>query len=150
MIFSRACEYGIRAVLYLSSTPEGTPVQVRDVASGLDIPFPFLAKVVQTLTRRGILRSQKGPGGGIRVARSPDTIRVLEIVDAIDGLGFSEVCVLGMPNCSDASPCPFHDEWGRVRAEIMQMLEGKSVSQLVEEFEKKQFVLNRQVTRGTA
>ena len=143
MIFSRACEYGIRAVLYLSSTPAGKPVQVRDVASGLDIPSPFLAKVVQTLTKRGILRSQKGPGGGICIAKSPESIRVIDIVEAIDGLGLSEVCVLGMPNCSDEEPCPFHDEWGRVRTEFMKMLEGKSVSKLVKEFDKKKFVLNR-------
>lgn len=143
MIFSRACEYGIRAALYLSSTPEGQPVQVRDVAKALDIPPAFLSKVVQSLTRRGILQSQKGPGGGISAAKSPREVRVIDIVEAIDGLALTEVCVLGIPNCSDEMPCPFHEEWGKVRNEILSMLEGKSLAELVEELKKKQSVLNR-------
>ena len=143
MIFSRACEYGIRAVLYLAAMPEGRLVQVRDVASKLEIPSPFLSKIVQTLTRRGILHSQKGPGGGICLGKSAETILVVDVVGAIDGMALSETCVLGLPNCSDAAPCPFHDQWDSIRGGIMKMLKDKSVSQLAEEFKQKQFVLNR-------
>ncbi len=52
MVLSRACKYGLQAMLYLASQPAGQPVLVRDVAGSLDVPFPFLAKVIQALTAR--------------------------------------------------------------------------------------------------
>ena len=122
ILFSRACEHGIRAMLHLASQPERQMVLVRDIAEALDIPCPFLSKVVQTLARRGLINSHKGRGGGITLSRPARDITLLEVVEALDGPGLTQTCVLGLPECSDAAPCPLHQKWGKIRDEIVGLL----------------------------
>ncbi len=134
MLFSRACEHGIRAVLYLAQRQDQTPVQVKDIAESLEVPFPFLAKIVQTLARKGILRSQKGPGGGIALGTDPEAISLLDVVDAIDGLNdLKDRCLLGLPECSGDEPCALHTEWGAMRDRLVSLLGDRSVVDIARE-----------------
>ena len=128
MVFTRACEYGIRATLHLASKPPGNPVLVRDIAEDLGIPFSFLAKIIQTLGRRGVVNSYKGPGGGVTLSRSSDEITLMEIVEAIDGLKLSDDCILGIPGCSESDPCPAHARWKSIREDIVDMLSVQTVA----------------------
>ena len=127
-LFSRACEYGIRTMLYLASHTGNGPILVRDIAEALDIPFPFLAKIVQTLGRQGLINSIKGRGGGIALGRPPGEIALLEVVEAIDGVDLSQRCVLGLPECSGDAPCPLHGQWGDIREGIVNMLSNQSLA----------------------
>lgn len=128
MLFSRACEHGIRAVLYLASIEGDAPVQIKDIAEALDVPFPFLAKIVQSLSRKGVLRSQKGPGGGVALAADAGQTSLLDVIDAIDGLrDLKERCVLGLPQCSSEEPCALHEEWGQMRDRFVKELGNRSV-----------------------
>ena len=143
MLFSRACEYGIRAILYIATRPDKDSILVRDIATDLQIPFPFLAKIVQTLTRGGILNSQKGPGGGVSLARSAEEITLLQVVETIDGLNVTHVCVMGIPECGDDAPCPLHEHWGDIRNRIVHMLENQSVLQVTDQLKEQGRVLAR-------
>ena len=143
MIFSRACEYGIRAVLHLAAQSEDRPILVRDIARALEIPFPFLAKVVQILTKQGLLVSRKGPGGGVVLARPTEELTLLQVVEAIDGLDLTRACVLGIPECSDDEPCPLHEHWGEIREHIVDMLENQNIFQTMEQLRKRGWVLVR-------
>ena len=127
MLFSRACEYAIRTVLFLAARSDARPMLIRDIAETLEIPPSYLAKIAQGMTRRGLLNSHKGPGGGITLAQSAEEVTLLEVVDAIDGLKFTEVCVLGVPGCPDKGPCPLHGDWGSIRDRIVDMLGKQSV-----------------------
>ena len=131
MIFSRACEYGIRAMLYLASQPNRQPMLIRDIAAEIHLPFPFLAKVVQILARHGLVSSQKGRGGGVSLCRAAEAITLLEVVEAIDGLDLTKRCVLGLPACSDAAPCPLHGQWAGIREGIVRMLGEQSLAKFV-------------------
>ena len=128
MIFSRGCEYAVRAMLHLATTREDGPLLVRDIARDLDVPFPFLAKIVQQLARQGLVNSQKGGGGGGQLARNAGAISLLEVVEAIDGLDLTRRCLLGLPDCSDDAPCHLHGHWASIRAEIVTMLEGQTLA----------------------
>lgn len=143
MLFSRACEYGIRAMLYLATKPGKHPVQVRDIAEHLKMPFPFLAKIVQSLARQGLLISQKGPGGGVRLGKAPSEATLLEVVEAIDGLDLTRTCAMGIPRCSEDEPCPLHASWARIREDVVEMLSSQSLAEAAEMLRNRQFVLVR-------
>lgn len=135
MLLSRACEYGIQAVLYLAQHYDVPYISIKEIAEKNNISFHFLGKIAQTLTQKGILVSYKGPKGGVRLAKAPEEITVLEVVEAIDGLNLLKKCVLGMPTCGDEQPCALHNTWGKIRAEIYKMLSEKSIAQLIDEKE---------------
>jgi Rrf2 family protein len=132
MILSRACEYGIQGLLFLADQPPGRYVTVKEIARATKVSAPFLSKVLGRLAARGLLLALKGPQGGVRLARPAEEIELLEVVEAIDGLGFSRKCVIGLPRCSDGAPCPLHSFWGPIREEIGAMFSKKSIRALVD------------------
>ena len=139
-MFSRACEYAIRTLIDLAERPADTYVPVRDVASQCDIPYHFLGKIVQQLTKRGLLVANKGPKGGIALGNPPDHITLLQVVEAIDGLDITTQCIIGLPTCKDTNPCPLHIEWGENRKKIVEMLTRKTLKTLAEESKRNQIV----------
>jgi Rrf2 family protein len=130
VIFSKGCEYGVRAMAYLAARQSDDPCLVRDIAAQLNLPFSFLGKVVQMLRRSGLVNSYKGRRGGVSLARSADDITLLDVVGAIDGLNLSCACVLGPTNCSDDAPCPLHKYWTDIRERIVKMLTEQSLAEV--------------------
>jgi Rrf2 family transcriptional regulator, iron-sulfur cluster assembly transcription factor len=133
-MFSRACEYAIQALIDLAERPVGVHVPVKEIAGHCNVPYHFLGKIVQQLSKNGVLSSAKGPRGGITLAAPPGEITLLRIVEAIDGLDVATRCVLGHPSCHDKSPCPLHVEWGKNREQIMKMLTERSLEDLAAEY----------------
>lgn len=136
LIFSRQCEYALRAVLYLALQPAGELVSIRDLVKKLDLPYHFLAKILQGLTRKGMLISSKGPRGGFALAKPAREITLLQIVEAIDGPALITSCVLGFQECSGEHPCSVHDRWSGIRENIRGMLASKNVGQMAKEMKK--------------
>ncbi len=139
MVFSRACEYAIQALVDLADRPHDTHIPVREVAIRCTVPYHFLGKIVQHLCKQGLLTSVKGPRGGISLSRPADEITLLGVVEAIDGLDIANRCALGLPSCSDEQPCPLHVEWSKSRAQIMKMLTEKSLKDLAAEYRTGEF-----------
>lgn len=130
MPFSQACKYCVRAVLYLAQHGSAKPLMTRQIAQALDIPEPFLAKILQQLSKQGFLRSFKGRGGGFMLARPAREIRLLEVVRAVEGSQFGENCVLGLPECTPENPCPLHQEWSKIKEELLEMLRRHSAEDM--------------------
>lgn len=143
LIFSRQCEYALQAVLYLALQPPEKMTSIKVLAKRLDIPFPFLAKILQNLSRQGLLASLKGPTGGFTLARPARDITLFHIVKAIDGDGFMHNCVLGFPDCSGKNPCSVHENWGGLREAIYQMLISKNIAEMAKDTRKPRFRLLR-------
>jgi Rrf2 family transcriptional regulator, iron-sulfur cluster assembly transcription factor len=129
-MFSRGCQYAIRALVYLAERGEERSHQIKEIAERLDVPYPFLAKVTQSLVARGLVSSQKGPGGGVRLARDPSKIFLSEVVEAVDGPRSVQGCILGLPECGEEEPCPLHDVWGGMRDRMVGILEAESLMKL--------------------
>jgi len=127
IIFSRKCEYGIQAVLYLSSLPAGQTTNAEGIAGELSIPKEFVSKILQELTSSGIIESKKGKNGGFLLKRKPSELKLIEIVDAIDGKEIFSNCVLGFPNCSNDYPCPVHETWSKISGETYAMLDKETI-----------------------
>ena len=90
MIYSRSAEYAIRACVHLALAPEGRFVMARVIAEREDIPAHFLAKILQELARKGMLKSNKGPSGGFALRIAPEKLRLLDIVEALDGQALAD------------------------------------------------------------
>lgn len=133
VLFSRQCELALQAVLYLAVQPEGTRVSIRDLSRRLRLPYHFLAKILQRLVHKKLLRSLKGPAGGFSLAIPAEKITLFQIVEAVDGPGLVEECVLGLPECGGKHPCPVHEQWGEMREEIHAMLVRKNIAALARE-----------------
>lgn len=122
VIFSKKCEYGLQAVLYLATHEKGEVISAEDISKKLNIPKEFISKILQNLTESGIVFSKKGKYGGFSLAKDPKKIRLIDIVASIDGLKMFNSCVLGFPKCNPDNPCPLHDKWGDLRTKAYNML----------------------------
>lgn len=132
VIFSKKCELALQAVLFLSIKKDKRIFNATEVSKELRVPKEFVSKVLQILTNSGIIGSKKGKNGGFYLAKSASRIKLIDIVEAIDGLDVFNNCVLGFPGCSVESPCPVHDKWGKLRDEAFKMLSESSLEQLKE------------------
>jgi Rrf2 family protein len=132
MMLSKSCEYGLRAALYLASLDEEGYVPISTISEELDISFPFLTKIFQKLNDAGLLESQRGPKGGVALTRPAEDVTLYEIVAAIDGDALFRECVLGLPNCGDADPCPLHEQWVPKREQLETMFRNASLAELPE------------------
>ena len=92
------------------------------IAKRTGVPRPYLAKIVGSLARRGLVVAKRGIGGGITLARRPEDISLLQIVEAVEGKDWLGECLLGLDECSSLATCPTHDFWQRIRNEITQEL----------------------------
>ena len=130
VIFSKKCEIGIQTVLYLATEGKNELFNARQVADKVKLPKEFVSKVLQTLTSSGIVGSKKGKNGGFFLARSAKKVRLIEIVEAIDGLDMFNNCVLGFPGCTSEEPCPVHDVWGVLRDQAYKMLSEQTLEDI--------------------
>ncbi len=130
VIFSKKCEIGLQSVLFLSTLEENVTVNAQIVSRKVKQPKEFVSKVLQILTKSGIVGSHKGKNGGFFLAKPANRIRLIEIVLAIDGNEIFNNCVLGFPGCSDDHPCPVHSTWGKLRDEAYKMLSSQTLAEL--------------------
>src|SRR6266478_565963 len=144
MIYSRSSEYSIRSFVNLAQVPDGKYAMVKQIAAEEEIPSHFLAKILQQLARKGLLRSSKGPTGGFSLRVSADDIRLVDIVEALDGLGEYEKCASGLAECSDDMPCALHDSWKVLRSRIMDYLGRNTIADLAKTLEQKRRLLDKQ------
>ncbi|NIG53408.1 Rrf2 family transcriptional regulator [Chitinophaga sp. Cy-1792] len=143
-MFSRTCEYGIRAMIFIAQkTKNGERVGIKEIATGIDSPEAFIAKILQELGRKGLLQSQKGPSGGFYLDKPSRKNTLADIVRAIDGDRLFSSCGLGLKQCSETHPCPIHNEFGKIRKAIKQMLEKSKIGEFTDELEQQLLFLRR-------
>jgi Rrf2 family iron-sulfur cluster assembly transcriptional regulator len=106
-MLTQAVGYASVAMGYLASCPDGVAL-VRTIAEQRGIPAPYLAKIVHQLARAGLVRTQRGVGGGVRLARSPEDITLYDVCIALNDPAIETRCMLGSEVCSDARGCPAH------------------------------------------
>ena len=122
-MFSQASEYALRALTELARVEKGEWVLAGDMAELLNVPVHYLAKVLQTLARKGILESQRGRQGGFRLTELPHQITVYDVVRELDDLRSLEGCIMGEADCSDATACPLHNLWKGLRDRFTESLQ---------------------------
>ena len=127
-MLSKTAEYALRATVWLGRAPNQTD-SADHLAEKTRVPRRYLHKVLQDLVKAKLVRSQSGPGGGYSLARSPEEITILEIVNAVAPLERIRHCPLGLS--SHTRLCPLHAELDRVYAATEAALSRVTIAQLL-------------------
>jgi Rrf2 family protein len=131
-MFSKACEYGIKACIFLAiNSYDGKRISPRDISKEIASPQAFTAKILQALVKSDIVRSYKGAYGGFEIDKSKlAKIKLAHIVASIDGDQVFSGCGLGLEICNENHPCPVHEKFKKVREDLKFMLENTSLEEL--------------------
>lgn len=133
-MFSKACEYGIRASIFVGQqSAAGRRVSLGDIAREIGSPEAFTAKVLQQLVRAQLMESRKGPAGGFELtAAQLNEVTLRQIVVAIDGGAMLSGCALGLPHCSAKHPCPMHYQFLPIRDQLNEVLRNHTIGELAD------------------
>ena len=142
MILSRTSQYAIQSLIYIALQPSGVPVLNRVVAEYLGVPPPYLAKVMQTLGRGGLLLSFRGRQGGFCLREGCAKTNLMQIVTLVEGAGLTETCVLGLKVCADETGCPMHTQWKPIKAKIVELLETQTLDTLARAVQSGKYRIN--------
>lgn len=136
-MFSKACEYGIKAAIYIAQeTLSGRRTNVKEISAATNSPEAFVAKILQPLSKSGIVLSHKGKQGGFSVdLTTMSNVNIYDIVKIIDGERIFTSCGLGLHQCSESSPCPIHEDYKVVRDRIFFLCNKYSLKDLAERAE---------------
>lgn len=132
-MLSSSSKYAVNAVLYLAvHSNEAKKIRAKEIAEAIKLPSPFLAKLLQSLSREGIVSSSKGPTGGFFITDEAMKSPLLEVVKVIDGTDRLEDCVLGLKKCSSEKPCPVHFSVQPLKLRFRRELEENSIATFAE------------------
>ena len=144
-MFSKSCEYAIKAMICVSQkSKDGRRVGVAEIAESIDAPRHFIAKILQELSRKNLVRSVKGLNGGFYLEKTDLNISIADIVKAIDGDRIYKECVLGLKACSHQNPCPMHDEYAVIKKKLINMLEHNTIGNFKERLNSGMFFLKNE------
>lgn len=135
-MLSNAAKYAIRSILYLAMyTDRKKKIGVKKIAEELSTPQPFLAKLLQQLTKSKLVSSTKGPNGGFYLSEANKQNSIWDIIENIDGTVKFEECFLGLKKCEDANPCPVHYIAVPFRKQILLDFKDKTIIEFSKEIE---------------
>ena len=132
-MLSKSCVYALRSIVFIAcnATAENK-LSIKAIASELDLPTPYLGKILQILTRNQIIQGVKGPNGGFYLQEKCKEVKLIKIIEVMDGLDFFTKCGFGLKECSDTHPCPLHDDFKVYRDGLFGLFNQKAISDLVE------------------
>jgi len=143
-MFSKTCEYAIRAMIFIAKrSKDGEKAGIKEISKEIDSPESFIAKILQDLSRKGLVLSTKGPNGGFFLDEKLLQGSLASIVKSVDGEKIFSGCGLGLKQCSEAKPCPIHYQFKIIREEMRDMLERAKLSSFTEELENNLTFLKR-------
>lgn len=142
--FSKTCEYALRAVLYIASKSQnGQRVGIKEIAENINSPEHFLGKILQKLSRQGIILSAKGPNGGFYIDTNGLNRPLADIIIVLEGDDLFTGCGMGLSYCSESNPCPLHNEFKKIRNQITHMLHITSIGEFNAELLNGTLTLNK-------
>jgi len=133
MMFSNSSKYAIKGVLYLAlNSDKDHKIMVRDIFEVVHVQEAYLAKLLQELSRHGIVSSTRGPKGGFYLSNENRKRTLMDIVKVIDGEKRVNSCVMGIRNCDMNNPCVLHKLVGSNKSKFIKVLEKTTILDLVE------------------
>jgi len=132
-MLSNTCKSAIKAVIYLCSKFEsGQNAGIKEVAEYINANEHTVGKILQTLAKRKVINSLKGPTGGFYITKEQQKQPVINIIESIDGKEIFTSCGLGLNQCSSKHPCPIHNDYKKARDLIEKLFREKNVLDLCE------------------
>jgi len=136
-MFSKACEYGIKASIYIArESIGGNRVNLKQISNSINSPEAYTAKILQQLVKDGVITSVKGKMGGFEMDPSTlSDIKLVRIIKALDGDGLYHSCILGLAECDPNKPCALHQRIFMIRKDLQKMLEVTSMNDLIDDID---------------
>jgi len=140
-MLSNTCKYGIRAVIFIAARPEQTAkVNLKVICDELRIPQPYLAKILQILSKKKILNSSKGPHGGFSILKPAGKLTLMDIISAIDGEDFFDSCYVTGERCNFDEPdkgyCILHDSLRKEKVRLTKYFNSKTIESIVKQMKR--------------
>lgn len=132
MKLNRESEYGLKAMIYLAQQPPAAVLTLNQIAEASHLPVGFLAKILQKLSRHGLLQSFRGRQRGYCLARDASEIKLRELLEAIEGPDLFERCMFWGRRCGDSNPCLLHAGWREIKPRVTEYLEGMTLASLAQ------------------
>ncbi len=129
-MLSKTALHALRAMTVLAELPKRSYAGSVNIAQDIQAPRNYLGKLLQSLAGAGLVESQKGKGGGFRLARDPAKITIFDIVEPIDHVSRWQGCFMGRSKCSAAASCAVHSRWQSVRDPYLAFLKGTTLALL--------------------
>ena len=134
MLISQTAHYALRAVYYLATSEDDKWHLTKEVAKETEIPAPYLARIMSTLAKRGILQSRTGMGGGFRVGKENQKYNLYDIVSQFDNLDNIKECVFGFNECCEHGRCDLHKPWNDLKKRLISILKSVSLKEMRKSF----------------
>jgi Rrf2 family protein len=135
MQLTRAADYAVRVMIYLASQPEAAFVSKTLLAKAADAPESFLAKILQSLCRAGLIQVRRGVVGGFSLRPRGAQASLLDVVEAIDGPIALNICLTSGIACQREALCPAHKVWLRAQAAMLSVLREAKIAEMIQEQE---------------
>lgn len=132
MQITRQADYALRAMLYLARLEPNQRAATSQIAEEQEIPPSFLAKIISQLSIAGLIHTSRGARGGVNLARKPEDISLLDVVEAIDGPIALNECTKDPSVCTFGENCPIHDVWCETQADLVRKLKASTFDKLLE------------------
>lgn len=133
-MFSKKTEYALRATIYIAKhSTEEKKLSIVDISKAINSPQSFTAKILQVLTKKKLIHSLPGPNGGFYITDPTLQAPISCIVDAMGENEVLDKCVLGLKKCSSVNPCPLHEQYKKVKLQLKEIFEEKSIGKLAKE-----------------
>lgn len=136
-MFSKACEYGIKASIYIArESIGGNRVNLKQIANSISSPEAYTAKILQQLVKSGVIISVKGKMGGFEMNPAKlKEVKLVDIVKSLDGDGLYHSCILGLNECDAKKPCALHSRVFMIRKNLQCMLEVTTMNDLIDDID---------------
>lgn len=134
MQITRQADYALRAMVYLAQIEPNLRSATSRIAEEQHIPPSFLAKIISQLSIAGLIHTSRGARGGVSLARPPEAISVLEVVEAIDGPLMLNECSNGTNNCAFGETCPLRPLWCETQADMVDRLRKTTFASVLERY----------------
>ena len=131
-IIQRQTDYALRVVLYLGANSQDSPTSVRRLAEVNEVPEEFLRKIAQALSAAGIVRTERGRRGGLRLARPASEISLLDVMEALDAGPSVNRCFADETICGRRGNCVLRQRLAAVQSDLLRVFAGVSLAEMME------------------
>ena len=143
-MFSKSTEYALRAIIYLAQKSSADhKIGIAELSEAIDSPRSFTAKILQKLTKDNkLVRSATGPTGGFYLTEQAKKKSVFHVLTILEEENIIMGCILGLKECSEINPCPMHAQYKKIKPQLLEMLDRKSILELSKEMNDPKVVIH--------
>lgn len=138
-MLSNSCKYAIRSAIYIKINSDNNTrkIGIKEISEELNLPMPFLSKILLSMAKQKLLKSTKGPNGGFLLSKSAGEISLYDIIVLFDGKSIFEDCLIGLSTCSPNSheevQCPIHKKYLPISIQMQELFKSETIESLANE-----------------